>query len=122
MPVESCRECGKYDKAYYIEERKAEMEERSLCFKCLFWTQYLEDPRQNIVVKGRAYTDAGAVDLSKRRGFTGFGGSLFTIHFFTGATLKTNNLWHRGDVPGHFRDRLPDNAEFNYETAKSKEE
>jgi len=42
----------------------------------------------------------------------GFGGSLFNIRWFDGHEAKTTNLWCQGDVPEHFRSKLPDNAEF----------
>ena len=44
--------------------------------------------------------------------FRGYGGKGIKIKLHTGEIIVTNNLWHNGEVPKEFRDRLPDNAEF----------
>ena len=46
------------------------------------------------------------------QGERGFGGKVFEVRFFDGRVVVTHNLWHQGEVPAHFRARLPDNAVF----------
>jgi hypothetical protein len=40
------------------------------------------------------------------------GGARSTIRFRDGRSVVTHNLWCQGEVPAHFREALPDNAEF----------
>jgi len=43
----------------------------------------------------------------------GYGGRKFIIEFFDERpTITTHNLWHQGEIPPHFRDRLQDEANF----------
>jgi len=44
--------------------------------------------------------------------FRGFGGKEFKITFKDGREMTCNNLWHRGEIPERFLERLPDNAVF----------
>lgn len=40
----------------------------------------------------------------------GFGGAKWKITDLDGKERFCSNLWHQGDVPQQFRDRLPDNV------------
>ena len=42
----------------------------------------------------------------------GFGGHEFYIRKFDGTLIKSNNVWHQGKIPEHFRKDLPDTADF----------
>lgn len=80
---------------------------------CLFWLDYARtasDPA-HLVVEGRHYVIAK--DQPKGyQGSLGHGGARFDIRFNDGREVVSHNLWAQGRVPEHFRERLPDNAEF----------
>jgi hypothetical protein len=42
----------------------------------------------------------------------GFGGARFKIRFHDGRRVETRNLWSYGEIPGEYREALPDNAVF----------
>lgn len=110
-----CAECrtpvfGEAIKKWAADVR-VRLDERKLCFGCLIWTEHLEEKSSRIVrVKGVQYRigeKTSAPDHCK-----GFGGSRYKIKFFDGRKEESTNLWCNGDIPPHFRDRMPDNAEF----------
>lgn len=79
-----------------------------------FWQghyeQALKDPKHHPVINGvKYYIDP---DESDAAGFKGFGGRKFKIRFNDGTEVTTRNLWHNGEVPDEWRDKLPDTAEF----------
>lgn len=81
------------------------------CFTCNFWAEKIEavnDPR-SVRIDGGHYW-IGDEDPTNR--FRGFGGRRFNIKFHDGREVQTTNLWHQGQIPEHFRDILPDNAEW----------
>ncbi len=62
------------------------------------------DPRL-VVANGRAYSIGSSGDDPK-----GFGGTRWVIRFHDGREIITDSLWHLGDIPAEWRERLPDNA------------
>ena len=58
-----------------------------------------------VVADGHAYSIGSAHDNPK-----GFGGTLWRIQFHDGRIVRTDSLWHLGDVPDDWREQLPDNA------------
>lgn len=109
-PFVTCRECGNLDAAEGANGDQ--LSRRSLCFSCNFWQEWVErdeaDPL-SVRVDGCHYHIG---DEKSSSSFRGFGGRLFSIRFFDGREVTTTNLWCQSDIPTHFRDRLPDNAEF----------
>lgn len=74
-----------------------------------YWEDLIErDIPNRLVINGVHYVHNG---MSKSK-YRGMGGSEYTIKLNGGAIVKTNDLWHQGDIPQEFRDELPDNAEF----------
>lgn len=112
-PIVQCVECGEQDEAGYMEPIKSSMVNRSLCFYCLFWTEYAESYHQpdQVVVNGKHYVIGDEQQAGNRR-WRGFGGSPFNIRFFNGRMVRSTNLWHQGDIPERFKERMPNNAEF----------
>lgn len=117
-----CRECGEEDdlNGYYGAD---ERERLSLCFGCHHWTRLLalaDDPK-TVRVNGRHYRISE--ENTDFCGFRGFGGAKFIVAFNDGRRVRTSNLWHQGEIPWWFRDRMPDNATFeNAETNKKRAE
>jgi len=62
------------------------------------------DPRL-VIAAGHAYS-IGSSDDNPR----GFGGQRWSIKFHDGRLVSTCSLWHMGEVPSEWRERLPDNA------------
>jgi hypothetical protein len=120
-----CVECGEALKFEWTETIEAEIRLRRLCFTCNHWQGHIEKPG-GIIVKGTHYRCG---EETKRdpwnRAFRGFGGSTFYIQMNNGTLLKSTNLWCQGNIPEHFKTRLPDNARFlteaEWKTAKDKE-
>lgn len=112
-PTVKCVECGEDDEAGYVEPIKSNMVKRSLCFTCLFWTEYVERYGQpdQAVVDFKHYVIGDEQQEGNRR-WRGFGGSPFIIRFFDGRVVRSTNLWHQGEIPERFRERMPNNAEF----------
>jgi hypothetical protein len=83
---------------------------KKVCFGCAFWSDKLNiaDHSRVARIDGTHYF----YEDDKDGGFKGFGGRKFEIKFHDGRTVVTRNLWCQGNIPAHFRDRLPDNAEF----------
>lgn len=76
---------------------------------CDFWSYFLDnsDMPEHVRVDGQHYYIGSGIDMSR-----GFGGQQFVIEFFDGRRVETHNLWHNGQIPAGFRERLPDNSRF----------
>lgn len=83
---------------------KTTMDKHRVCFSCAFWINRTKD-KNPIVIDGVRYAlGSGSAG--------GMGGRKFTIKMNNGKIIETHDLWCRGDVPEHFKDRIKDNAEF----------
>lgn len=88
------------------------MHDRQLCFSCAFWTDKIENPPAGKeVIGGHHYT---VHPTAKRPDnlLRGFMGKEFFIRRFDGTLIKSNNVWHQGEIPERFRKQLPDTAVF----------
>lgn len=108
-----CVECGMLADAndYHGGER---MKADGTCFYCDLWRQRVRDSGPgDIVVDGIMYAyDPRHPKKGGEKFLLGHGGREFKILLADGSTVVTNNLWCGGNVPEHFRSRLPDNAKF----------
>lgn len=87
-------------------------EARGLCFDCDHWTRLFEKYAGGdavVRVDGVHYVMG---DEDAGRAMRGFGGRAFLIAFHNGRRVWSTNMWCQGDIPDHWRDRLPDNAAF----------
>lgn len=109
---EPCRECGLIFSTTFCDPTKTEMLTRNICFRCNFWREYFEskDNPRHARINGRHYCVSPRNDKDTQ--WNGFGGRETTIRFLDGRVVSTNNLWHQGEIPAIWRERLPDNAEF----------
>lgn len=108
-----CGECGEEIKLLYNDQVNAELKSRSLCHDCMHWTTVLETWKQHnrVCIKGRVFVAGKAVKDGE--GPKGYGGVWFRIRRHGSDTVEDcNNLWHNGEVPAHFRNRIKDDAEF----------
>lgn len=88
--------------------------EKSLCSHCDFWLDWVKRfGPGDVVIDGRKYHyDPRCPIKGGESSFRGFGGRTFKIRLHGGAEVTTNNLWTQGEIPAHFLDRFPNNAEF----------
>lgn len=103
----TCRECGEPERPSAWSDG-AQLARAQLCRRCHYWHEAIAlaaDPR-SVRVRG-VHWFIGAED---ERGTRGFGGRRFRVRFLDGREALTSNLWHQGEIPARFRDRLPDNA------------
>lgn len=102
-----CKECGERQQATYSEPTKSKMVEYELCFHCLFWTEFVwaKDDPKNVRWRHHHYT-IGEEDAKGERGNYG---RKYAV-YFQGRRVITTNLWHQGEIPERFWDRLPDNC------------
>lgn len=113
-----CVECGKTEQLRWIESRNAELQRRSMCFNCSFWTGHIErldDPRcvRPPAVDGqRMHYYAEDAEHTTPGALLGFGGAWWCIRWSDGRTVETNNLWSQGQIPERWWDRLPVNADL----------
>ena len=109
-----CRECGKRVKvgAYDGELR---LEEHKLCFTCNYWINYVileaDQPNDRIPLRAKGSHYVAVMDNSAG-GFKGFGGARFIFEHVDGRVIFCNNVWHQGNIPDTFKERLPDNGRF----------
>lgn len=116
----TCSCCGQEAGTNYCTEVAERLRRLQLCHTCDFWMEKIRwaehpDPlHQPVRVDGKHYCyDPRNLLVSGDSRYKGFGGSFFKICFLdTADVVVTNDLWHQGDIPARFRDRLPDNAVF----------
>ena len=118
-----CTECGGIIKANYDEGIVLRLKHFKVCHTCLHWIDILSkiNDIRIIIVKGNAYWFESLVENPSKYQFLGFGGSHFYIKRNDGKLLHTNNLWHNGEIPERFHDRLTDNAVFLSKTEYEEE-
>jgi hypothetical protein len=126
-PTDICSFCGKeYDAGQYgtleeITKLKKDIPMRMLtdkvCFQCGFWFEKIDldnGPwKDTFVIANHYHYHIGDEVPKGARGFIGSGGYRYTIEFFDGRVVESNNLWHQGEVPEIFWEKLPNNAVFN---------
>lgn len=116
VAIYRCKECeGVVSLSYGPCREKELMEEHRVCFHCAFWLNVIPSYKRNkrrVVINGNSYYVEPYAERATYK-FLGHGGRFCKIkRFDSDEVMTTNNLWHQGSVPQHFRDRLKDNAEF----------
>lgn len=107
--VVSCSVCGAPDSAAYMQPTRERLLRERLCFTCAHWLDAAAKPPEVVTGDWGIYGigRSGVGPASAR----GFGGRRFTVRFFDGRTVTTDNLWSGGTIPERFRDRFTPNAE-----------
>lgn len=110
LPAHYCTECGQRDLLGWMDSVRDKLLATGLCHSCLHWAEYAQAQGarswKHFVANGVAYTIG---DTYKG---DGYGGRQFHITWPCGHVEDTRNLWCSGDVPEHWRGRLPDSAEL----------
>lgn len=103
-----CVECGGVISANYDKGLKAQLIERNMCFSCSLWFDRIEACKENrvMIVNHQMYS---IIDENEKGSFRGFGVARF--HFMKyGIDYVSTNVWFGGNIPQHFRERIPNNA------------
>lgn len=110
-PMITCCECGTTEEAYFQPEVVARMVENNWCFNCMFWNDIINNwSDENVCVEGHVYNVRNA---PAQQAIKGHGGTKFYCRRTGSDTVvEYNDVWHRGKVPHHFRERIKDNAVF----------
>ena len=113
-----CPTCGKElgaNSLYSSDERS--MKEKGECFECSLWRDRLPlVGNSNVaIIDGTFYT---IDDEDSKSPFRGFGGDKFVINFKDGRQVITTNLWCGGDISDAWKDKFPNNADFDWQWKK----
>ena len=73
-------------------------------------TNTQENVSSYVIINNNIYTIGPKTNFPKSS--KGFGGMFHTIKKNDGTIIQTDNLWHCGQIPAHFRARMPDTAVF----------
>lgn len=107
-----CAECGnEVEEIVGDGDLSVMMAAHNLCFLCAFWAEKvaIRDREDVVRANGEHYIITPTRPGMKAK-HKAFRGERFTVHFADGRRVETDNLWHQGSIPAHFRDRLGDNA------------
>jgi hypothetical protein len=108
-----CKICGQIVDTAFCEPIRTTIKESNICFNCQHWLRIeetLSDDRRYIINNASYFVRD---DINANDGFRGFGGAEFKIkRFGSDEIVVTHNLWCQGEIPEHWRKRLPNNAEF----------
>ncbi len=111
-----CRECGGDGTPNRWQARVGRvLVANQLCLTCQAWAENVasRDEPEMVRAEGRHHIIGPEAEPRLPGGLMrGCGGARFRIRFFDGREVETTNLWNQGAIPEHFRERLPDNAEF----------
>ena len=108
-----CKECGSEINLHYREDVKERLARLSLCHKCDHWNGQYQISLQHKLSEGQSLRIDGVhyrIAPEDRPGPRGFGGSRFTFVLEDGTQLESSNVWCQGEIPEHWKSRLPDNA------------
>jgi hypothetical protein len=107
-----CSVCEKEEELHWNLKCNKECVDNKMCFSCNFWrNHHASHLDASLRIDGHHYMDCGSVENPNQFG-VGHGGRRIKIRKFDGSIIETNNLWHQGAIPSHWKNKLPDNAEF----------
>jgi len=120
----NCKTCGKpfterSDNYIHIPEI-AEGD----CFSCYHWkkvwTSVENDDFESVITEDFEHHTVNVQHpmSSDPRSWLGYSGQLWTIQFYDGREVRTNNLWRQGNIPEFWRESHPPNARFAYTTGE----
>lgn len=110
----TCCLCGETDdfSNYVLSEYFWFMRKHHVCFTCAVWMDKIQNPSVGQEIINGHYYIVHPFARRPHNIVLGFGGHEFYIRRFDGTLIKSNNVWHQGEIPEHFRRELPDTADF----------
>ena len=107
-----CEICGKeiQQKMPWIRTGKNSGVCSDKCFHFKFWNDYYtsmcnDSEHKYIIINGHAYHIGNEDDITK-----GFSGRHWRLQFFDGYICETTSLWHMGQVPQDWREKIVNNG------------
>ncbi|MDU1634435.1 MAG: hypothetical protein E6834_17900, partial [Bacteroides ovatus] len=79
---------------------------------CAFWMDKIAHPDIGNEVIGSHYYIVYPFVKRPNNVIKGSEGKEFYIRRFDGTLIKSNNIWHQGEIPEYFRKQLPNTANF----------
>lgn len=119
MPM--CPKCGTSDvsilnpKEYIKCDIRSIMEETGWCFNCAFWENLYQKNKGNpnwVIINGYSWILHDIKEQDKRSPLLGLGGIRMIAKKNDNTILDGRDWWGQGEVPRHFRNQMPDNAEW----------
>ncbi|MET8746357.1 hypothetical protein [Streptomyces sp. NPDC004728] len=93
------------------------------CFACRYWEERVRWAENDGMMPACGSEPAGLIarvngqhyvlkpfNTTRQSQWLGHQGQVFTFRFTDGRQYTSNDVWCQGEIPAHFRDRLPDNA------------
>lgn len=108
----TCTECGAQERGNWFDDIAKKLAEQKRCHSCDFWLGHVRDAAKPEVARIDGTHYRIGKENANPDGFRGFAGQRFKIKFSDGREVETTNLWCQGAIPERFRNRLPDNAQF----------
>lgn len=116
-----CPKCGTSDvlilnpKEYSKCDIRSIMEETGYCFYCAFWENLYQKNKDNpnwVIIGGYSWILSDIREQDKCSPLLGLGGVRLIAKKDDGTILDGRDWWGQGEVPQHFKDYMPDNAEW----------
>lgn len=116
-----CPKCGTSDvlilnqKEYSKCDIRSIMEETGYCFYCAFWENLYQKNKDNpnwVIIGGYSWILSDIREQDKCSPLLGLGGVRLIAKKDDGTILDGRDWWGQGEVPQHFKDQMPDNAEW----------
>lgn len=114
-----CPKCETIDvlvlnpKEYTKCDIRSIMEETGYCFHCAFWENLYQKNKDNpnwVIIDGYSWILGDIKKQDKRSPLLGCGGSIMIAKKNDGTILEDRNWWGQGNIPPHFRNKIPDNT------------
>lgn len=113
---QKCKQCGQLKSENSDAYNHLDAIYEGLCFSCYHWQGVMESNKGQYSIRtanGRHYSCSRKHPMTEDRRNAGFGGNEFLIEFTdSGLHLRTNNMWHQGQMPPFWRKKYPPNAIF----------
>lgn len=118
----TCDYCGKEVQFVYNNKTNKKLYKNRACFSCNFWIEILEDIKHGKMNKSN---DLQLIAVSpdynvfyvhkfkenpKSKHKLGYNGRMMQFTTTTGEKVRSNDVWHRGCVPEHLRDKFTPNV------------
>lgn len=110
-----CPTCGEEIGKFVSDEQF--MKKHGECFECSLWRRRLPLVKDSdiAIIDGVFYSIGSENDPSSCKGF---GGDKFVIRFKDGRQVTTTNLWCGGNISDAWKDKFPNNADFDWQWKK----
>lgn len=103
-----CVCCGSLVSTNYVEDMKAQLIRKNMCFACNVWDERSRNIKKNNIIANYTWYTLGDEDGTGP--FRGFGGNQFQFLKNDDVLITSTNVWYGGEIPPRWRDKIPNNA------------